>query len=223
MFVVSKDSKVADEWACLREYQASIVARATGDLSRGSKQLELRQRIVVPEQTADVQSQTKSVWVKKKRCVYIFSLAFITESRNHKITDWFKLEGSSGDTQVQLPCTDRDTLSHLPMTMPREFFSISKEGDSTTSPNNLYQFSVILMVTRVFPDVQREPLGFPIVPAGSARVTGYHWKGPVLHAPSLQIFVCMDGIPLIFLCSKLNSPSSLSLYSHTRCPSPLIV
>lgn len=59
MFVVSKDSKVADEWSCLREYQASIVARATGDLSRGSKQLELRQRIVVPEQTADVQSQTK--------------------------------------------------------------------------------------------------------------------------------------------------------------------
>lgn len=94
----------------------------------------------------------------------------ITES----ITDWFKLEGSSGDTQVQLPCTGRDTLSHLPMTMLREFFSISKDGDSMTSPANLYQFSVILMVTRVFPDVQREPLGFPIVPAASGPVTGYH-------------------------------------------------
>lgn len=97
------------------------------------------------------------------------------------------------------------------MTTPREFFSISKNGDSTTSPANLYQFSVILIVARVFPDVRREPLEFPFVPAAFGLVTGYHWKGPVLHAPSLQMVLCMDGIPLVFLFSILSSSSSQPL------------
>lgn len=64
MSLVSKGSDAADiiahdEWSCLRDHQTSIVARATGDLSRGSRELELTQGILLPEQTANVQSQKK--------------------------------------------------------------------------------------------------------------------------------------------------------------------
>lgn len=50
MSLVSKGSDAADiiahdEWSCLRDHQTSIVARATGDLSRGSRELELSQGI----------------------------------------------------------------------------------------------------------------------------------------------------------------------------------
>lgn len=100
-----------------------------------------------------------------------------------------------------------------------EIFSIYKDGDSTASPTNLYPFSIILIVTRVFPDIQREPPAFPFVSAAFGPVTGYHWKGPVLHAPCLQMVVCMDGIPLIFLCSILNSPSSQPLLTGEMLPS----
>lgn len=49
MSVVSKGSDVADEWSCLRDYQTNIFARVTGDLSRDSRELEIRQRILISE------------------------------------------------------------------------------------------------------------------------------------------------------------------------------
>jgi len=57
--------------------------------------------------------------------------------------------------------------------MLRQLLNISKDGDATTSLDNPCQCSVILMV-KVFPDVQREPPVFQFVPIASHPVTGYH-------------------------------------------------
>ena len=51
---------------------------------------------------------------------------------------------------------------------------------------------------KVFPDVQRKSPLFQCVPVASGPVTGHHWQEPVsvLSAPSLQVFIHVDEIPL---------------------------
>ena len=68
---------------------------------------------------------------------------------------------------------------------------------------------------KVFLDVQREPPVFHFVPIASGLVTGHHWKEPgsVLFAPSFQVSIYIDEIPLSLLFSRLNSPHSFSLSS----------
>ena len=45
----------------------------------------------------------------------------------------------------------------------------------------------------------------------------------IFFAPSHQVFLHFDKIPLTLLLSRLNSPSSLSLSPYERFPSPLII
>jgi len=49
----------------------------------------------------------------------------------------------------------------------------------------------------VFPDVQMAPPVFQFVPVASGPVTRHHWKepGPVVFAPSLQLFLDIGEIP----------------------------
>ena len=95
---------------------------------------------------------------------------------------------------------------------------VCEDGDSTTSLGNLCQCSVTLTV-KLFPDVQREPPAFQFVPIASCPATGHHWKEPgsLFFVALLQIFVTIDETPLSLLSSRLNSPSSLSLYPRERC------
>jgi len=67
---------------------------------------------------------------------------------------------------------------------------------------------------KVFADVQREPPVFWFVPIAFGPIAGHHRKesGPILVAPSLQMLVHMDEIPLSLLFSGLNSANSLSLF-----------
>jgi len=76
---------------------------------------------------------------------------------------------------------------------------------------------------KVFPIVQREPPVFQSVSIASGPVTGHHLEEPgsVLFAPSLQVCIHVDKIPLSLLLSKLNSPSSLSFSSQARCSNSL--
>jgi len=50
---------------------------------------------------------------------------------------------------------------------------------------------------KVFPDVQRQPPVFQLVPIASGPGTRHHWKEPgsVLFALSLQVFIYIDKIP----------------------------
>lgn len=57
---------------------------------------------------------------------------------NHQITKWSKLEGTSGGNLVQLHILlKQDTQRQLPSIMSRQYMSTSKNGDSTTSLDNL--------------------------------------------------------------------------------------
>jgi len=68
---------------------------------------------------------------------------------------------------------------------------------------------------KVFPDVQRAPPVLLFVPTASGPVPGHQCKEPgsILPAPSLQIFIHIDKLPLRLLLSRLNHPSSLTLPS----------
>lgn len=91
-------------------------------------------------------------------------------------------------------------------------------GKPITSLENLSQCSV----AKVFPAVQREPPVFHIVLIASGPVTGRHWKEPssTFLAPSPQMFIDIDEIPLSCVFSRLRSPSSLSISSKEGCSSP---
>lgn len=62
-----------------------------------------------------------------------------------RITAWLRLKGTSGVHLVQ-PCHS----SRLPRSMFRQYLTISKDADSTTSLGNLGQCLVTLTVKRCF-------------------------------------------------------------------------
>ena len=81
--------------------------------------------------------------------------------------------------------------------------------------HNLPKQPVTLTVKTVVPDVQSQLPVFQFVPIASGPGTGHHWEEPhfFLFAPSLQVLLYIDNIPLSLLFSRLNSSSSLSLSS----------
>lgn len=72
----------------------------------------------------------------------------------------------------------------------------------------------------MLPDAQEEPLVFQWCP-----VPGQHRKEAVsvLFAPSLQVFMYIDEIPLTLPFFRLHYPSSPSLSSYERCSGPLTI
>ena len=98
------------------------------------------------------------------------------------------------------PAQARPFRVHFPGPGPDSFWINSKDGDFITSQRNLCQCSVTLTVKKCFL-VLRKNLPFFFVPIASVPVTGYHWKEPVsvFFAPSLQVLVHVDEIPLSLL------------------------
>ena len=74
----------------------------------------------------------------------------VTESQNHRITECQGLEGTSVDQLVQPSCQSRVTYSRLHRTVSRLVLNISREGESTTSLGNLFQFSITLRGRKFF-------------------------------------------------------------------------
>lgn len=95
----------------------------------------------------------------------MYTFIFFSRLRGtvHRIRNWLRLEGTNRGYLVQTACSSRDTLNWLLRTT-------SKDGDSTTSPGNLFQCSVTLP-REVFPDFREEPETFQCVPIASCPVT----------------------------------------------------
>lgn len=100
--------------------------------------------------------------------------------------------------------------------------NVSKDGYSTASLGNLYQY---LTSCKTKQNKAKESkakqnkilclIEFPVfefLPIVSCSVSGYGWKeSGLIFNPTHQIFTDIDGISLILLSSKMNSPVSLSL------------
>lgn len=83
------------------------------------------------------------------------------------------------------------------------------QRDSIASGEALQTFQH-LCVVKVFAEVQRKP---QFVSTASCRGSGHHWKepGPILSAPSLQLYIDVNEIPLGCFFSRLNRCRYLSL------------
>lgn len=120
---------------------------------------------------------------------------------------------------AQHPCSSRDASSWLPRTMSRWLLNISIEGDSTPTLINLCQCLVSLTVKKVFPNVQKEPPVFPLVPIASGPQKRA-WLCPLCNLP-WRIYTHWWDIPRAF--SRLSSPRSPSFSSQERDSSSSVV
>lgn len=122
---------------------------------------------------------------------------------------------------VHLPYS-KVTQSQVFSTTSSRFFNISKNGCSTIALGSLCWFSARLTIKRVF---QREHFVFQLVHISSGPVTGHHLKKPVsiIFASSLQLFIHFGKTPLSLLFFRLNSLSTLRLFSQERWSNPFII
>ena len=162
-----------------------------------------------------------SPWLKVDFNIQI-SFYFMIKKTKCWITDWMGLEGRSPGPTLLLKQGHLKPLAH---DCVQSAFEYLQGGEL----HNLYGQPVPVLShprgKEVFPHVQTEPPMFRFVPTASGLVTGHHWKEPgsVFFAPSLQVFIYVDMIPLSLLFSRLKSPSSLRLSSHEKCLSPNLV
>lgn len=66
----------------------------------------------------------------------------------------------------------RASYSQFPRTMSRQLLKISLNGESTNSLGNLLHYSFTLIAKIVFPDAQKEPPVFELVPTASGPIIG---------------------------------------------------
>lgn len=137
----------------------------------------------------------------------------------HRIAEWLRLEGTSegiwSNPLLKQGCLELVSQHHVWMTFEK------LQGE------RLHKFSGQLAPVLSHPhrklSVWKKPPVFHFVLTASGSVTGHHWEEPssIFCAPSLQVSVYLDEIPLSRLFSRLNSPSSRSLSLKGGAPAPL--
>lgn len=103
--------------------------------------------------------------------------------------------------------------------MSRWLLKLFKDGNSTSSLDNLCLYSGTLTVKRWLLMFKQNFLCFSLCPFVSGALTGHDWKETLslLFAPSLELFVYTKKIPTTLFFFQLSSPSSLSLPSYDAC------
>lgn len=120
---------------------------------------------------------------------------------------WLIWEGASGSTKSS-PCSSGDTQSRVPKPASRHLTEISKE--ETPQPlNSLYQCFISWTAQKLLPGNYMEPPVLQFVPTAC-------WKelsAPSSWHPFLKDLQTLMRSSLSLPWSKLNRPSSLSLFS----------
>lgn len=148
----------------------------------------------------------------------------MVELQNHRLSDWLRWEGVSGDCLVQPLGQSRARQSRLLSTMCSQVFNISKDSDFTTSMGNPFLCFVILTAKIFFPIFRWNFLYFSCTHC----LLSYHWallKSAWIH------FLCSlplvpthtDKIPLSLLFSGVNNLSCLNFFAYDRHSSLLIL
>lgn len=91
----------------------------------------------------------------------------------HRITEWWRIKGTLRDRLVQLPCSKQGQLEHVAQDLIRSGFVCLHGGDSTTSPDNLFQYLTTFTIKR-FSSAKVDFPVFPFVSIASCLVTGQH-------------------------------------------------
>lgn len=134
-----------------------------------------------------------------------------------RITEWQRWEGTSWDHLVQ----------HSALVSPRVkivltwILSIFWDGELTITLTCLFHCLTITTAKKLSCS---DGISQVIICA-SYPVTGYYWEesGSLFFIPAHQLFVHIDKVLLSFPFSRLNTVCFLSLSSHERCSSPLIL
>ena len=95
----------------------------------------------------------------------------VIQKRYHRITEWWGLEGTSGDHLDQPPCLSRHTQSRGHRTASRQVLNVSREGDSTASLGSLCHCSGTLTGKEFFSILG----GTSCVPACAHCPLSCHW------------------------------------------------
>lgn len=143
--------------------------------------------------------------------VSLFSCLFMT------ITEWLRLEGTSGDSLVQPLCWS--TVSYHGL--PQDGAQLTLEYTCRWGPHNLCGQPVQVfdhLVQKVFSSVLMELHVLPPVPIISCSVSGYHWQesGSFFFIPSYQLFICTDKI-LLPDGPKSGTRLSASMWRVGKC------
>lgn len=117
-------------------------------------------------------------------------------AQNQRTIGWLRLEGTTGTIWFNL-FSSMDTQSRCPGLHPGGFWRSlwRKFHNLPQQPMPVFHH---LCNTQVLPDNWIEPPVFWFVLPTSCPGTGHHWKEPgsVFFAPSLQVFIDVDEIPL---------------------------
>lgn len=129
-------------------------------------------------------------------------LVAIEMLKDHRITEWLKLEVTSEGHVVQTPAQTGPSRASLPGLWLDEFW-ILPWRETPQPPWGTYSNTHSPLSKKVFPDVQRDSPLFTFVSTASDPVTGHNWNEPssVLSALSFKYLHPL----VIFLLSLLFS------------------
>ena len=93
-------------------------------------------------------------------CLY----SSVTCRQLHRITEWWRLKGSVRDHLVQPCCSKQCQLEQVAQGIIHSRFEYVRDGDSTTSPGNLFHYLTTFTIKRGSPLLKLTFLCFSLCP-----------------------------------------------------------